>query len=736
MEHSTTTLGDAGKAVDGGDEMSNTRAEHADEQGADHDAETHRKSDHGRKRKGNFSAPSGQQQHGSRGGGRNDDKRHKKGNMGRGDYFRDGPDKRQKTHDSRQKHDAAGTSSTYGIAYSKDEIDAEERRPKRKVAVLIGYSGTGYKGMQITPTERTIEGDLFQAFIKAGAISKANANDPKKAGLVRCARTDKGVHAAGNMISLKLIVEDDDIVEKINAELSGQIRIWGIERTIGSFSCYQACDSRWYEYLIPSHAFLPPHPSSWLAKKMEETADEAKDRKGYEERQAEVMGFWEEVDQGEVKRVLDGIDEDIRWEVVKALQGGDEAAAKVVPVDAEVKGPARAGASMGGEKQVGGGGDEKTEEAVIILNQPPSNVDVSAQPSDRPNTPEAAKGSANLAQGGETASIPGAIRDSTSSLLANGNSKDTAENAASLADTAEGPAAASILPQDSTTAAELPQPGEPFDLRPHTHSTLSPAELDRLARLRAATKDLRQAYLTAKRRYRIPSQRIAQIQSALGKFVGTKNFHNYTVSKTHRDPSAKRHIKSFVVDEKPILIGEGLNDADKSEWLSLKIHGQSFMMHQIRKMVGMVALLVRSGADLSTITSSFGPEKFSIPKVPGLGLLLERPVFDSYNEHQAAKFEKEKLDFGKFEKEIAAFKEKEIYQRIFREEEERNEFGRFFNHVDNFKEAHFLYVTSKGLEACREGGANSGGGEGKGKGKNGVKAVNYESDGEGQDGDE
>ncbi|KAK3064735.1 tRNA pseudouridine synthase 1, partial [Teratosphaeriaceae sp. CCFEE 6253] len=187
---------------------------------------------------------------------------------------RDGPDKRQRNEDATKKREAAGTSANYGVAYSKEEIDQESRRPKRKVAVFVGYSGTGYKGMQITPTERTIEGDLFAAFIKAGAISKANADDPKKAGLVRCARTDKGVHAAGNMISLKLIVEDEDIVEKINAELSPQIRVWGIERTIGSFSCYQACDSRWYEYLIPSHAFLPPHPSSFLAKKLEEYADE------------------------------------------------------------------------------------------------------------------------------------------------------------------------------------------------------------------------------------------------------------------------------------------------------------------------------------------------------------------------------------------------------------------------------------------------------------------------------
>ncbi|KAK1057683.1 tRNA pseudouridine synthase 1 [Friedmanniomyces endolithicus] len=736
MEHSAAILQDTGKAIDGGNNMSGALPPQADGQHVDHDPESQQRGASDRKRKGDFNFPSKRQQHGSRGGERNDDKRNKKGNMGRGDYFRDGPDKRQKTHDSRQKHDAAGTSSTYGIAYSKEEINAEERRPKRKVAVLIGYSGTGYKGMQITPTERTIEGDLFQAFIKAGAISKANADDPKKAGLVRCARTDKGVHAAGNMISLKLIVEDEDIVEKINAELSGQIRIWGIERTIGSFSCYQACDSRWYEYLLPSHAFLPPHPSSWLAKKTEEAADEMKDRKGYEERQAEVKGFWEEVDQGEVKRVLDGIDEDIRWEVVKALQGGDEAAAKVIPVDVEVEGLAGAGTSMGGGKQAGAVADEKMEEAVIILDQPPSSVDVSAQRSGGVDTLEAAKSSTNEAQDAKSAAPPSVMLESAISLPAKGTSEDTVEKAADLTASAEGSTTTSILPQDSTMAAEPLQPEELPDSRPPHHSTLSANELDRLARLRAATKDLRQAYLTAKRRYRIPSQRIARIQSALSKFVGTKNFHNYTVSKTHRDPSAKRHIKSFVVDEKPILIGEGLDDTDKSEWLSLKIHGQSFMMHQIRKMVGMVALLVRSGANLSTITSSFGPEKLSIPKVPGLGLLLERPVFDSYNEHQAAKFEKEKLNFGKFEKEIAAFKEKEIYQRIFREEEERNEFGRFFNHVDNFKEAHFLYVTSKGLEACREAGANAGGGDGKGKGKNGVKAMSYESDGEGLDGDE
>ena len=37
----------------------------------------------------------------------------------------------------------------YALQFAQEEIDNEEKRPKRKVAVMIGYSGTGYKGMQL-----------------------------------------------------------------------------------------------------------------------------------------------------------------------------------------------------------------------------------------------------------------------------------------------------------------------------------------------------------------------------------------------------------------------------------------------------------------------------------------------------------------------------------------------------------------------------------------------------------
>ncbi|KAI9029988.1 pseudouridine synthase [Phycomyces nitens] len=137
--------------------------------------------------------------------------------------------------------------------------EKEPRLPKKKVAMLIGFNGTGYQGMQSNPDAKSIEGDLFDVLCKVGAVSKDNSNDPAKVQLVRAARTDKGVHAAGNLVSLKLITEDPDLVSKINELLPEQIRVWGYTETSRSFHAKSSCDSRTYEYLLPSYTLMPPH---------------------------------------------------------------------------------------------------------------------------------------------------------------------------------------------------------------------------------------------------------------------------------------------------------------------------------------------------------------------------------------------------------------------------------------------------------------------------------------------
>jgi tRNA pseudouridine38-40 synthase len=86
-------------------------------------------------------------------------------------------------------------------------------------------------------------------------------------------------------------------------------------------------------------------------------------------------------------------------------------------------------------------------------------------------------------------------------------------------------------------------------------------------------------------------------------------------------------------------------------------------------MVAMAALIVRSSCTPDCITDTYSPERIAIPKAPGLGLLLEYPIFESYNA-KASGLGRETIAFDKFTKEMEEFKQREIYDRIFREEEQ------------------------------------------------------------------
>lgn len=348
-----------------------------------------------------------------------------------------------------------------------------------------------------------------------------------------------------------MIIEDADIVQKINEKLSPQIRVWGIEQTTSGFNCYQLVDSRVYEYLMPSHCLLPPHPSTHMGHKIVELAEQAGELDALKSRQEEVEGWWEEVDKTYIKPILDNVPEDVREIVQKSLFWYDP-------------------------------------------EQGDSNEDETSAKPEPETTPQ-------------------------------------------------------------TTDESKETPSEPAEKKPFKMTPQQQMVND-------TVKAIKAAYIKARKNYRVPASRVARLQECLQRYEGTKNFHNYTVQKTHKDPSSKRHIKSFKVSPEPVVI-------NGTEWLSLKVHGQSFMMHQIRKMVAMAALVVRSGCTPDRINDTYGPDRIAIPKAPGLGLLLERPIFDTYND-RAQGLGREKINFDKFASAMNEFKQREIYDRIFREEED------------------------------------------------------------------
>lgn len=68
---------------------------------------------------------------------------------------------------------------------------------KKKYAMLLSYCGQGYYGMQINHGFKTIEGELFDAFLKLGVMDEEAHKSPNLAKFQRAARTDKGVCYTG-----------------------------------------------------------------------------------------------------------------------------------------------------------------------------------------------------------------------------------------------------------------------------------------------------------------------------------------------------------------------------------------------------------------------------------------------------------------------------------------------------------------------------------------------------------
>uniref|UniRef100_A0A8C5YUU2 Pseudouridine synthase 1 n=1 Tax=Marmota marmota marmota TaxID=9994 RepID=A0A8C5YUU2_MARMA len=156
--------------------------------------------------------------------------------------------------------------------------------------------------------------------------------------------------------------------------------------------------------------------------------------------------------------------------------------------------------------------------------------------------------------------------------------------------------------------------------------------------------------------YRLSPETLRLVNRLLSCYKGTHSFHNFTSQKGPREPSARRYILDMYCEE-PFL-REGL------EFAVIKVKGQSFMMHQIRKMVGLVVAIVKGYAPESVLERSWGEEKVDVPKAPGLGLVLERVHFEKYNQRFGGDGLHEPLDWAQEEGKVAAFKEQHIYPTI------------------------------------------------------------------------
>ena len=113
----------------------------------------------------------------------------------------------------------------------------------RRVALKIAYLGTEYYGFQRQPGLTTVEGEILSALDELGLVQ-----DIDKCGFGIAGRTDRGVHALGNVISF--LTEERVIINQINDALPRSIRILAQAKVPLHFKVRYALNRR-YCYLFP-----------------------------------------------------------------------------------------------------------------------------------------------------------------------------------------------------------------------------------------------------------------------------------------------------------------------------------------------------------------------------------------------------------------------------------------------------------------------------------------------------
>mmetsp|Transcript_3951 Transcript_3951/g.9671 ORF Transcript_3951/g.9671 Transcript_3951/m.9671 type:complete len:722 (+) Transcript_3951:44-2209(+) len=403
------------------------------------------------------------------------------------------------------------------------------RVPKRNLALLISYSGTGFHGMQKQGTaelaERfpTIELALEKALYAAGGILESNYGDLQRVAWQRCARTDKGVHALGQVVGAKLLLAPG-LLPRTNAHLPPGIRVQALQRVPNSFNARTACDARTYVYALPTIVLA----------------------NGYADSDA---GRYHQIEE--------------RTHLADAVRSCRERLADAQRL-ARPASPPRASAGRGR----GTGANSMPLESSHLSSAADSSSTSSS------STVEATTSSAG-----------------DSSLSVTSASSPTSSPSSAI----------DHIQAELQAAVEAEQAFETQVLgRGHT------------------AKD-EQLLAT----YRIDEATRERLLQTLCGFVGSHNFWNYTSGKQPDDSSARRFVHWWEVSE-PFQV-------DGVEFVNLRVRGQSFILHQIRKMVCMAVDLMREGGSAEVLEASFcSGLKLTLDLAPGECLMLRHCHFDQY----------------------------------------------------------------------------------------------------------
>jgi tRNA pseudouridine38-40 synthase len=130
-----------------------------------------------------------------------------------------------------------------------------------RLKLTLEYDGTGFSGWAVQPDLRTIEAAVRQALDR---VYSSSAN------LVVAGRTDTGVHALGQVVSVDVEDGPSDLLrapEALNTALPDDVSVKAAEEVAPDFHARHAARSRSYRYRIWRRRTRSPfeeHRSFWF----------------------------------------------------------------------------------------------------------------------------------------------------------------------------------------------------------------------------------------------------------------------------------------------------------------------------------------------------------------------------------------------------------------------------------------------------------------------------------------
>ncbi|TBU05850.1 tRNA pseudouridine synthase [Hamiltosporidium magnivora] len=491
---------------------------------------------------------------------------------------------------------------------------------KIKIALIVGYVGTEYNGLQYNIYGRTIEGEIIKSLLSIKAITEMNAAVPRKIALHRSCRTDKGVHAVMNIIVCKVVykIENEKFEELKNDLLSKNIYLYKIVRVTKGFDAKKMCQARTYKYILP--AFILKEGN--FNEEIESFLVHCRSQKNILNLESNNSTLEPNLNQ---KCVLDN--EGYEKKTLDASYSKNNRINELSLFEDSLSNDTNSSnfleeKNVQFQTEIAKDNPLITDSSQNKLKNEILNINTANTSSEKRFKEIVIENKDNIsAQENEIFGIGSSEEKSIQT-----NEKFCIEK--------EDFIGKDLLKDDSI------QMNDNFGL-----------EKDDLI-----SNDLLKEIFSNDLNYKITEDDFNFFELTFKKLIRNCDFHNFTTTKNTK--GTRRYIKDISVS-KPFLYND-------REYIEITIHGQSFMLHQIRKMVGFVILITKYCRNKSDeiINLAFSSSKINVPKSPAEYLFLDTPFFDFYNK----KFGKVYSEISLDESEKSKFKEVYILPNIHNEE--------------------------------------------------------------------